>query len=309
MWGIPTLSMAAWFSYAANPPRDPIFMVPSDNCPQVTRKPPTPLTSAGPISGQSSMALSAPTSGGATTSMMSLGPVDIDPNTIVLPTSGVEWDMWVARQYDDHAIKEDTVSASNSDHWEDNYRYQVPCVYEILVLCSEPIDPDEIVGLTGSGYVKTDLLPEGISVELKPVTSNADNTVWLLMTDKFLPVQPQVYIDLMNDPNEHVIFDRWTPVSAEEQHLYDPNMYTDPNDCANYTRNTLAHDFMDRHDTTRVLPMEYLPCNDVDTIRFQFEHNTASIVTFLSKWLQTDYNVGGEDGHVDLEDWAAWFNY
>jgi hypothetical protein len=282
-------------------------MYPNSSCPVTPDDfvPPTVPTAKGPVS----TAAHAAVSGSASTAMMTMAIVEKpDPNDPPQsPPNGLEYSLNLIRVYDDHAEVRTKIGPSNNNDWETFYRFGTPVRYEAIVYTSDA--QEGCVGQEFVAYVQSDVLPEGIEVACTVVASDDDEDVFIILSDAFYPVDIDTYVDLMNDPNEKVRFDEWTPLSPEEQPFYDPNFWEDPNDCRGWILDTSHPDFMNRHDPNRVIPMTPLPLNDIDEIRIEPVIGTPEIGFFLTKWLTEDYTFGGSDGFVDMRDWASFFNY
>jgi hypothetical protein len=252
----------------------PEFMWPNGNCPILHIKH-IPLPEP-KLTHKASDAISAPTSGGASSSaMMSSGwestiitTAMIDPNAIVLPDYGVIYEVKLVRQYDEYALVEDSLSGSNSDDWTTNYKEQYPCKYQYIALLAYPTD---LWGTTSTALVKSSMAE--VEVELKPVACNQDMTVWVLDTDYFLPLEPEAYTTLMNEPNEPVMKDRWS----------------DPND-----------------GPVGDVPLHYLPVDDTDEVTVQF----TGVKDVFKWWLCNNPSADlNGDGIFNMKDWAEIFNY
>ncbi|MHC4334117.1 MAG: hypothetical protein ACYTFQ_02795 [Planctomycetota bacterium] len=304
-YGVDWLNMVVFFSCYANPPAAGVWMMPNDNCyePPAGWEPPTRETVKGPVSVNGQKALGAPTSGGAS-AMAMMGPAVIDPNAIELPWHGIDYSHTLVRQYDTYSRAVPQVNPSDVNDWEMNYRYQYPCKYETIIAQAVP---QESVGAVYTATVRSSL--GEIKVDALVVAQNDAKTVTLVATDLFLPVDPDTYVSLMIDPNEPVIFDRWNKeLSAEELPWYDPNQWSDPNDCPGLTLDTRRDDFMDKHDPNRAVPMQYLPCDDVDEITIEYHVTVDMLSEFWDNWLKYAPNADlNDDGIVNMEDFGNLF--
>jgi hypothetical protein len=250
----------------------PEFMWPNGNCP-ILHIEHIPLPK---VSVQSNTALSAPTSGGASESAMASSGWDtvtimtdmIDPNAVILPPYGFNKDVNIVRQYNTYARRETQTTASDSSNWSENYKHACPVKYEYLIACAYPTD---LNGMTAEAYISSSL--DTIEVNVEILKSNQDKTVWVASTDYFLPLTIEAYDSLMQDPNEHVIFDRWS----------DPNVVE-----------------------VGDIPLHYLPLNDTDEIKIRLKEPIMSSSFWLSNNPTADLNG---DGIVNLKDYTLMLTY
>jgi len=284
----------------------PYTMWPNDAHPTWNRPPKRPSTAKGSLSEEEELALSATTVGGGMMMMaMDGGDPNSDPNFIYLPDTGIDCTFTLLQQQGSdgygYALQQSGFMPIDSDNWEDSFRYQSPFMYSVIVVSSEPV---EAQGMAIRGKVKSNALPEGVVVDIEVVAQNAEKTIGILHTDYFLPVTQDSYDALTADPREPVIFDRWSDITAEEAHLYDPNNFPDPN-MPPKTIDTSALDFMERHDPNRVKPLHYIPVETDDELRIEVLPASMSAFTlFASRWLIAGISAAdiNRDGIVNLND-------
>ena len=246
------------------------------------------------------MALSATTVGGGM-APMSIG--GDDPNFIYLPETGIDYVFALIQQQGSmgygYSLQVSGIIPIDSGGWEDNFRYQSPFMYSLIIATAEPV---EAQGKTFSAVVKSNAMPEGIPVEIEVVAQNAEKTVSILHTDYFLPVTQETHTLALEDPREPAIFDRWSDMTEEEVHLYDPNNFPDPNVLPK-TLNTEAFDFMERYDTDRVKPLHYIPVEENDELRIQFVMDGTVLMMVAGEWLGSNkcFDIDN-NGIVNLRD-------
>jgi hypothetical protein len=184
------------------------------------------------------------------------------------------------------------------------FLWSAPMMYSFTVTTADSKDLSE---MTFMGSVKTDAEPGGVTVLIKEVASNEEDTVHVLRTEYFLLQDDNFYNELTCgfEPNEvpvMSVYDRWTPIAGVDMEdpntvegtpldIYDPNFVMDG-----------------LYDPNRVCPVKIIPIQgegdfvEIDNIRVVTD---MSLVSCISEgWLTDDKTLDMfPDGIVNLKDW------
>jgi hypothetical protein len=269
------------------------------------RQPSTPPTVKGNLTERAVAMLEAPVSGSASAPMGVCG-IDsnsIDPNMINLPTHLV-YEFRIVQQCGPsghgYSVEVGDLLARDVPRLESNMRYQIPLKVEAIAVFPSPQD---VLGCNVTLEVASSI--DSVLLNAEIVAVNDSGTLAVGLSDYFIPVKQDIY-DTLTAQGSSVIFDRWSPISDEERHLYDPNMYEDPNDFPNLTIDTLAPDFMERHDHHRMRPLNLLRVETGDPLLIRVESFDDLIMKGCEQWLSTDSLIDvNNDGIVNFTDYLT----